>query len=75
MKAGHFSSAKDVVGTALDRLRHEGVGDFEAGELDELIAEGEADIERGEVLTVNQLRESLRQHATEFRRDQRTHGP
>lgn len=71
VKAGRFASAEEVVGAALGRLRGEGendVGDFDAGELDALVAAGEADIEKGDVLTVEQVRENLRQRSQEFRR-------
>ena len=68
VKAGRFASAEDVVGAALERLRHDDLGDFEPGELEELIAEGEADIRRGDVMTLDELREDLRRHSEEFHR-------
>jgi len=68
VKAGRFASAADVVGAALERLRHDDFSDFEPGELDVLIAEGEADIRRGDVMTLDELREDLRRQSEEFRR-------
>ena len=47
VKAGHFASPEDVVGAALERLRHDDFGDFEPAELDELIAEGERMLFKG----------------------------
>jgi putative addiction module CopG family antidote len=70
VKAGRFASAEDVVGAALERLRHDDFTDFEPGELDELVAEGEADIKSGDVMTLDELRADLRSRSEAFRRGQ-----